>query len=175
MFFRILLSLPLALAAGSTAAGTDGDPNRPVIVGKVWNAAAAGPSRTATQSDLSRLRRLNTKPSVKCARIQYIYQCLTSQPMHLKEVACRPGSTEASCCKGVRDHVTANICGPVWDRLKEAGKPYFPGIWLCKCVEQPRTLRRGLKVRPSGVMRRQSPDPNISPAPVHSPEPVEPN
>ena len=148
MIIRFFLSILLASAMGTglAAARPDGDVNRPVIVGKLHNTASTGPARTATQIDVNRLKRLETKPSVKCARIEYIHQCLSSQNMTLVRSACRAGSTEASCCKAARDYVNSRICGPVWDRFKKAGKTYYPGIWLCKCIEQPRQLR--LKERP---------------------------
>lgn len=153
MFTRLFLGVVLG-AAVATQAFADGDPDRPMVTGPLHSAANTDSvwmdlgypvktesSRRASRIDVERLKRLNTKPSVKCAKIEYVYQCLSSQPMHLTRVRCRAGSTEASCCKGVRDHVNSKICGPLWDRLKKAGKTYFPGIWLCKCIEQPRRLR----------------------------------
>lgn len=97
--------------------------------------------KQATTVDVQRLKRLRTRPSVKCARIEYVYQCLSSQNMTLVRARCRAGSTEASCCKGAREQVNSKICGPLWKRLKRAGKTYYPGIWLCKCIEQPRRLK----------------------------------
>jgi len=138
MFTRLFLSLLLTAAGGkiALAAGINGDPDRPVITGKLYSADKTGRPRRAMQSDVNRLKKLKPRPSIKCARIEYIHQCLTSRPMTLRRVSCRPGQTEAACCENARTYVTTRVCGPLRDRLKKAGKPYSPGIFVCKCTQQ---------------------------------------
>lgn len=97
--------------------------------------------RAASKAEVEALKRLQTKPSMKCAKVEYVYQCLSGQTMHMTRVACRAGSTEASCCSAVRQKVNA-ICGPIWEKAKQSGKFWSPGIYLCKCIASPRRILR---------------------------------
>ena len=140
MFTRFFLCILLSAAAGPAAAANNDSVW--MDLGYPAKAAKAGTSRTASQLDINRLKGMRPRPSVKCARIEYVHQCLSSQPMTLIRTACRAGQTEAQCCANARTYVTTKICGPLWDRLKKAGKTYYPGIFLCKCVETARTLKK---------------------------------
>jgi hypothetical protein len=101
-------------------------------------------------SRVDKLMKIPTTPSVKCARIEYAYGCLSSDPWKLTRVYCRPGATEASCCKAARDAVT-NICGPVWAKAKKSGKFWSPGPFICKCIQKGTTR---LRVKPKERLRR---------------------
>lgn len=95
----------------------------------------------ASQADLNRLKKLTTKPSVKCGKIEYVYQCISGQTMFLKSAGCRRGETEASCCRRARQGVS-KFCGRIWALAKKSGKTWSPGIFTCKCIETPKTLKR---------------------------------
>lgn len=171
MPIRLVLSacIAAALAALPALADARGDPDRPMITGSVPNSRTAADNdsiwmdlgypvksveraRRASRADVNRLRKIRPRPAAKCARIEYVYQCLSSQNMTLRRARCRAGATEASCCRAVRTHVNARICGPVWDRFKKAGKTYYPGIFLCKCIEQARS-----RLRPDSTRRKIRP------------------
>lgn len=132
-----LLTTPAAaqVAQPSPTAGTVRN-----ICSNHREAPLIAPARAASKAEVEALKRLQTTPSMKCAKVEYVYQCLSGQTMHLTRAPCRAGSTEASCCKAVRLKVNA-ICGPEWDKAKKSGKFWSPGIFLCKCVEAPRRLR----------------------------------
>ncbi|MFP3943222.1 MAG: hypothetical protein ACLFWF_04980 [Alphaproteobacteria bacterium] len=187
MLIRLFLSAcaaAVAATAGPAAAGPAGDPDRPVIAGAARNADNASVwmdlgypirsverARRASPADVNRLKKIKPRPAAKCARIEYVYQCLSSQNMTLRRARCRAGATEASCCKAVRDHVTGKICGPVRDRFKQAGKTYNPGIFLCKCIEQART-----RPERDGARRQGRPEAGERhpPDPFHPPDPIRP-
>ncbi|MFW6027739.1 MAG: hypothetical protein ACOC91_02925 [bacterium] len=177
MIIRFILGACIAaIACGPALADRSrGDPDRPVITGPLPNAKDVQVKRRATRIDVDRLKKLKLRPTSKCARIEYVHQCLSSQNMTLVRARCRAGQTTASCCQGARNHVTSNICGPIWDRYKQAGKAYNPGIWLCKCIElgQSRREFRRQPRRPGAARPgdRHPPDPYEKELP---PDPIEP-
>ena len=111
----------------------------------------------ASRADVRRLKRMRTKPSAKCSRIEYVQQCISGQTMYLKKANCRAGETEASCCQRARKEVS-RFCGRIWDLAKKSGKSWSPGIFTCKCIEQPRARKPELK-RKDSRSRRHPPDP----------------
>lgn len=101
-------------------------------------------------SRVDKLIRIQTTPSVKCKRIEYAYACLSSDPWKLTRVNCRHGATEATCCQGARTTAT-NSCAAAWDAAKKSGETWFPGPFICKCIEQGSTR---LRVKPKERLRR---------------------
>lgn len=107
---------------------------------------------TMTESDprMEALKRRRLRPSMKCAKVEFAYSCVSNDPIHLARINCRPGSTEASCCKAVRAKVSA-ACKRRWEAARRSRKVLARGIFLCKCIASPvrrKIRRKRLQPRP---------------------------
>lgn len=101
-------------------------------------------SRTASKAEVQALKRLTTRPSMICAKVEFAYSCLSGNALKLARTNCRAGATEATCCEDVRREAN-KICRRARKAARKAGKPWVPGLFLCKCIASP--VRRQIPPR----------------------------